>query len=139
MIVFDTNVISEPLQPSPDPAVLQWIERHDHHAVITSITAGELLFGACTLPEGQGRSLLLEGITQVLAEFESKQAILPFDLTAAEHYGIISAHRRALGQPISIADAQIAAICLAHGAELATRNTKDFRNIGLVVRDPWGE
>lgn len=138
-MVFDTNVISEPLQPSPDPAVLQWIERHDHHAAITSITAGELLFGVCALPEGQRRSLLLEGITQVLAEFEAKQAILPFDLTAAEHYGIISAHRRSLGQPMSIPDTQIAAICLAHGAELATRNIKDFRNVGLVVRDPWGE
>ena len=34
-------------------------------------------------------------------------------------------------------DAQIAAICLTHGSDLATRNIKDFEYTGIDVTDPW--
>jgi toxin FitB len=34
-------------------------------------------------------------------------------------------------------DAQIAAICRAHGAALATRNLKDFQQTGVQLIDPW--
>jgi predicted nucleic acid-binding protein len=36
-----------------------------------------------------------------------------------------------------LADAQIAAICLAHHATPATRNTKDFAVAGLTLVNPW--
>jgi predicted nucleic acid-binding protein len=39
--------------------------------------------------------------------------------------------------PIEGFDAQIAAICRARGAALATRNVKDFRETGIDVIDPW--
>jgi predicted nucleic acid-binding protein len=45
--------------------------------------------------------------------------------------------REKRGVPISTADAQIAAICRHHGAQLATRNTKDFADTGVTVVDPW--
>ena len=47
------------------------------------------------------------------------------------------AQRERLGQPIALADAQIAAIALAHQAVLATRNTKDFEGLGLKLLNPW--
>jgi len=47
------------------------------------------------------------------------------------------AKRASLGLPIEGFDAQIAAICRAHGATLATRNVKDFRETGVDVVDPW--
>lgn len=137
MIIFDTNVISEPLQTAPNPLVLNWIARHDDDSAITAITAGELLFGACGLPEGRRRETLSDGINHILSEYESKQAILPFDLQSAEYYASISAYRRSIGKPISVTDAQIAAICLSHEAVLATRNAKDFVNIGLEIKNPW--
>jgi predicted nucleic acid-binding protein len=34
-------------------------------------------------------------------------------------------------------DAQIAAICRARSAALATRNVKDFLETGIDVIDPW--
>jgi predicted nucleic acid-binding protein len=37
----------------------------------------------------------------------------------------------------AVFDAQIAAICQAQGADLATRNVKDFEYLGLTVIDPW--
>jgi predicted nucleic acid-binding protein len=30
-----------------------------------------------------------------------------------------------------------AAVCLAHGAALATRNVKDFVHLGLTLHNPW--
>jgi len=48
------------------------------------------------------------------------------------------AHRTRLGLPISTEDAQIAAIALTHGLQLATRNVADFRELaGLSVLNPW--
>jgi predicted nucleic acid-binding protein len=36
-----------------------------------------------------------------------------------------------------VADAQIAAICLAREASCATRNVKDFDHTGVAVIDSW--
>ena len=50
---------------------------------------------------------------------------------------IISGRTRQ-GQPISTEDAQIAAIALANGLIVVTRNTTDFEDIGgLTLANPW--
>lgn len=36
-------------------------------------------------------------------------------------------------------DAMIAAICLSHGATLATRNVKDFEGLDLKLVNPFEE
>jgi hypothetical protein len=38
---------------------------------------------------------------------------------------------------MSISDAQIAAVATCHGATLATRDTRDFRECGVRVINPW--
>jgi hypothetical protein len=61
-----------------------------------------------------------------------------FDTAAAKNYALIVAARTRQGQPISTEDAQIAAIALANGLKVATRNTRDFENIDeLTLADPW--
>jgi hypothetical protein len=58
--------------------------------------------------------------------------------TQRRHYGRIVSARTRAGRPISVEDAQIAAIALAHRMPLATRNTTDFELIdGLEVVNPW--
>lgn len=50
----------------------------------------------------------------------------------------IVAHRTRLGRPISVEDAQIAAIAKASGLALATRNTRDFQDVeGVTLVNPW--
>lgn len=44
--------------------------------------------------------------------------------------------REKLGRPITVADAQIAAICRVHRATLATRNIKDFHDTGIELIAP---
>jgi predicted nucleic acid-binding protein len=63
--------------------------------------------------------------------------IWPFSSVSAHWYGELVSHRDRLGLPIDTADAVIAAIALEHGAQLATHNTKDFTELGLVLINPW--
>ncbi len=63
--------------------------------------------------------------------------ILPFDGACAAIYGQIRASREAIGKPIEVEDAMIAATARAHGAYLATRNVGDFVDCETIVINPW--
>ena len=65
------------------------------------------------------------------------QRILPFDSAAARDYADIAAGRRSAGRPIAPADCQIAAIARSRGVAVATRNVRDFGDIGVKIVDPW--
>ena len=137
MIVLDTNVVSELMRQEPDADIIGWVDRYPADEVfITAVTAAELQYGIARLPAGRRQQTLTAKIAELLAEdFENR--ILPFDADAAAHYALIATRREHDGRPISMADAQIAAICRRHDAGLATRNTKDFAGTGVVVLDPW--
>jgi len=63
--------------------------------------------------------------------------VLPFDRTAADTAAALAAKQRQIGWPIEIRDAQIAGIAAARKATLATRNTRHFENLGIILVDPW--
>jgi predicted nucleic acid-binding protein len=65
------------------------------------------------------------------------QRILVFDDQAARTFPRIAAGRRLRGTPITIFDAQIAAIAKVNGATLATRNTADFEGCDIRLTNPW--
>ena len=134
MIVLDTNVLSEPLRPHPDPHVIDWLGRCDG-AAITSITAGELLVGVSRLPHGRRRATLERGVTSLLMSYAG--SVLPYDLSAAEAFAKVREMRDAVGRPVTIEDAMIAGICRDRGATLATRNVKDFEGVGVELVNPW--
>jgi len=50
---------------------------------------------------------------------------------------VAAAERR--GRNVSMADAQIAAICARNKATLATRNTRDFEHFPIPLINPWHE
>ncbi len=50
--------------------------------------------------------------------------------------GILDEHLAA-GHFLSVEDGMIAAICQARGAQLATRNIRDFRGLGVELINPW--
>ena len=137
-MVLDTNVLSELMRPHPDARVVAWFAgRAETGFLITAITRAEILLGIELLPPGRRKEALAEAASQMFSE-EFDRRCLPFDEQATDIYaGIVAARTRA-GQPISTEDAQIAAIALAQGLPLATRNTRDFANIeGLRTLDPW--
>ncbi|WP_353953588.1 type II toxin-antitoxin system VapC family toxin [Knoellia sp. S7-12] len=136
MIVLDTNVLSETLQPAPDERVVEWLLELPHrHRRITVITAAELLQGVFVLPQGQRRDHLHEAVDSVLATFRG--GVLDADTRTAPYFADIRATRRRLGRPIGAMDAWIAAICRRHDVPLATRNIRDFEDTGIAVMNPW--
>lgn len=138
MIILDTNVISEIFQPQPDARVVAWLESLGGEVSITAVTLAELLAGVRRLPVGKRRSMLNSRIDAALEPYRETRAILPFDGIAAALYADVLVVREQVGLPIHTADVQIAAICRAHGATCATRNTRDFVHTGIELFDPWG-
>jgi predicted nucleic acid-binding protein len=138
MIVLDTNVVSELMHAMPEPAVLSWLRQTSTAGLYTTaVTVAEVRYGIARLPEGLRRKTLHQAADEIFAAF-SRQ-VLPFDLAAATAYADLVAGREQDGNPISAFDAQIAAICRSQAATLATRNTRDFADVGITLIDPWQE
>jgi toxin FitB len=66
----------------------------------------------------------------VMPAFDGR--ILALDADAALHAAALHAGRARL-----VADRLVAAIALAHGKVIATRNVKDFDGLGVRVVDPF--
>jgi predicted nucleic acid-binding protein len=137
MIVLDTNVVSEPLKAEPDPAVLAWLDAKEPATLyLTTVNLAELLAGVAALPLGRRRSELAQAMEErVLPLFEGR--ILVFDRDAAMAFARVNANAQTAGKPVSFADAAIAAIAMAQGFMLATRNVRDFEGTGVQVVNPW--
>lgn len=137
MIVLDTNVISEILRPGPEPRVVDWLASLTGEVAITSVTLAELSAGVRRLSDRQRKDELARRIDTAVEPYRGSRAVLPFDDRAADRYAEVLVTREVVGAPISTADAQIAATCLANDATCATRNVKDFANTGVDLVDPW--
>ena len=137
MIIIDTNLISELMRLTPEPAVMTWFAKQDSATLyLTAVSEAELRTGAAILPEGRRRNRLTTEINAMIGQ-DFAGRVLPFDSTAAKAYAAIAASRRSAGQPILEADCQIAAIAQANDAALATRNTADFEHCAITVINPW--
>jgi predicted nucleic acid-binding protein len=137
MIVLDTNVVSELLNPVQNPRVVQWLGRNapnSYHLAATSLT--ELLSGVEFMPAGKRRDLLAVDMNNLLGILFQNR-ILPFDRVAAEALSKMRARARALGQPLPFGDGQIAAIAQVNGFTVATRDTGPFEAAGVAFLNPW--
>jgi hypothetical protein len=137
VIVLDTNVISELMRATPDRHVIDWVDAQPASDLfLTAITLAELLYGVARLPHGRRRSTIADTLERVVTtDFDRR--VVSFDDIAAGQYAELVAARERAGRPIGLADAQIAAICRSYGATLATRNTADFEDTGVVLANPW--
>ena len=136
--LLDTNVLSELMREQPAADVLDWFSQNTLVSMQTSsITQAEILTGIALLPNSKRRTALALATEQMFEE-DFAGLCLPFDAAAAKIYAVIVATRTRQGQPMSTEDAQIAAIALAAGLTVVTRNIKDFDNMdGLLLVNPW--
>src|SRR6202045_1152523 len=104
----------------------------------TIVTRGEILYGIRLLSDGKRRRGLWDAAKKIFDEDFADQ-VLSFDSDAEDMFAEIVASRRTTGNPISQFDAMIVAMARPRGANLATRNVKDFENCGVVVINPWTE
>jgi len=137
MIVLDTNVVSEIMKPDPNPHVLSWVDSVPAlQTAITAVTVAEILYGIGRLPDGARRLKLMTAAETIFDE-EFRNRIFVFDAAAAVEYAALVVEREAAGLPISMADAQIAAVCRVHNCTIATRNIGDFDGTGIPILNPW--
>lgn len=59
--------------------------------------------------------------------------MLPFDSEGARAYADIAFRRRAAGRPVAHLDCQIAAIARSRSMVVATRNVRDFEDMGIEI------
>lgn len=138
MILLDTNVISEPLRPTPDSRVSDWIDAQPLETMcLAAMTVAELRAGVALMPAGKRRTNLHEYLEKrVLPMFAGR--VLPFDMACTNAYAELMARVRKAGSGIETADACIAAVALTNGFTVATRDTGPFQAAGLDVINPWG-
>jgi toxin FitB len=137
MILIDTNVISEPWRPAPDPRTLAWIDAQAIETLyLSTITVAELRFGIAVLPSGKRRTTLHDRLERDVLPLFSER-ILPFDLDCSQAYADLMARAKIAGKAIGKADAYIAATAAARGLTVATRDTRPFEAAGLDVLNPW--
>ena len=137
MILLDTNVVSEWMKASPDPAVIGWLDcQRPLHLHLSAVVVAEIESGIALLPDGRKREQWRLAADTVLATSQGR--CIPLDCATAPFYADTLARSRRLGRPMSVEDAQIAAIARAKGLRLATRNGADFDFLDdLSLIDPW--
>lgn len=137
--VLDTNVISEfrKVQAGKGSAgVAEWaasVARSDLY--LSAITVMELELGVRMMERrdaAQG-AILRRWITHVVRpEFIAR--ILAFDADVA-----VRAAALHVPDPKPWRDAAIGATAMVHGMTVVTRNSRDFKPMGVSVLDPWGD
>ena len=137
MILLDTNVLSELMRSEPNPAVIAWLDSQPVESLWTStITVFDVRYGFEIMTTGRRRRDLEDAFAQVLVK-DFADRVLSFDRPAAEASAIIAARHRSAGRNVDIRDVQIAGITAARRASLATRNIRDFDDIGITLINPW--
>ena len=134
--LLDTNVVSEALRPRPDARVIAWLRANEARAWLSVVTIGEIEAGIRGAPDPRRAESLRAWLDEVLIP-QFAHRLLPIDLAVARHWGERTAAARASGTPVGAVDALIAATAAQHGLAVATRNGRDFAQLGVALVDPW--
>lgn len=137
MIVLDTNVISEMQKRPSDAPFWAWARSSaaDRFWLCAPVVS-ELAYGAQRAALRHGRTRHENDLIRLITgEFANR--ILSFDTASALEFGRLRARRQNIGRSAPFVDGMIAAICLTHGATLATRNVRDFADFGLDLINPF--
>ncbi len=103
---------------------------------LSAITVAELRAVTAPLPAGKRRDSLPDNLEKRLLPMFANR-VLSFDMACTTAYAGLLAKSRAAGLAIETADAFVAAIALANGFAVATRDTGPFEAAGVDVINPW--
>ena len=137
--LLDANVVSEMMRPIPEPRVAAVLDRIDEGAIgLASITIWEILDGVGRLEQGKRRDDLAERFQGVLDDVFDER-ILDWTVDDARTCAELMERKRRTGEPLDdhLPDAMLAGMAVRRGLTVVTRNTRDFRNTGAAVVDPW--
>jgi tRNA(fMet)-specific endonuclease VapC len=127
--LLDTNIVIYTMKNRPQQ-VKRRFKQHKDQMCISSVTLGELIFGA---EHSQQVERNLTDIEAIIARLE----VLPFDNKAAYHFGQIRAALYNIGKPIGPYDMMIAGQTRASGLTLITNNIKEFERVPGLILENW--
>ncbi len=132
--LLDTNILSEPLRPIPNPNVIEMLRRHENEIATATVVYHELLFGCYRLPESNKRQTIEKYLQEVV---QPNIPLLPYDTNAARWHATERARLVAIGKTPSFADGQIAAISKVNGLILVTNNLSDYGDFIELQVENW--
>ena len=133
MFLLDTDILSNLLKRTPSTALIaKMASIPPEHQYTSSITVGELIYGANRVPARA--TFLLEQLDRRLLP---NLPALPFDAAAARRYGEVRAELERQGRPIGEADLRIGAIALARDLTVVTGNVRHFQRIPELLVENW--
>ncbi len=127
--MLDTNIVIYAMKNRPE-RIRDTFKKHDGQMCISSITLGELIYGAekSAAPEQN-----LADIESMIARLEVK----PFDAAASIHFGRVRAALAKVGKPIGPYDAMIAGHARALALVLVTNNEGEFQRVPGLMLENW--
>lgn len=137
--LLDTNVVSEPTRPQPDPRVLEWFSAQtDETLFLSALTLGELRRSILLLDEGRKRRGLLRWLDERI-EPGFGGRVVAVDAVVMRTWAELQVRAVRHGRMLPVIDGLFAASALAHDFTLVTRNTADFAATGVELLNPWVE
>ncbi len=134
MYLFDTDVITNIFKKTPAPGLLERLVQTPRQAQhISTITISEIVYGAWKCPQPQRH---MDNLEKVLLPAVN---IIGFDAKAAYVCGRLRARLEQEGQPLALADLEIAAIAIANGLTLISGNMRHFSRIPELKAENWLE
>ena len=127
------------MRPIPEPRVAAFLDRIDEGGIgLASITIWEILDGVGRLEQGKRRDDLAERFQGVLDDVFDER-ILDWTVDDSRTCAELMERKRRTGEPLDdhLPDAMLARMAVRRGLTVVTRNTRDFRNTGAAVVDPW--
>lgn len=127
--MLDTNIVIYTIKNRPSQVREAFI-KHDNQMCISSVTYGELIYGAERSAQPERNLADIEGLV-------ARIDVTPFDHHAAEHFGQLRAELYKIGQPIGPYDMMIAGHARANGLILVTNNLKEFERVPALRLENW--
>ncbi len=132
--LLDTNILSEPLRPVPNPRVMESLVRFSSLTATATVVFHEMLYGCYRLPNSRKRQAIEAYLRE---EVEAKLILLPYDTEAAKWHASERARLVKLGKTPSYVDGQIAAIAVVNNLVLVTNNQADYADFQGIQLENW--
>ncbi len=130
--LLDTKLISELRKPKPHGTVLAWVNQLQANQIyLSAVTIGELQTGVeLARHQDPAKAAEIEFWIDQLAE---SLQVLPMDASCFREWArLMEGKAERL-----IEDVMIAATARVHHLTIASRNERDFKQLGVQVLDPF--
>ncbi len=127
--MIDTNIVIYTLKKRP-AKVQAAFKKHSGEMCLSSVSLGELIFGAEKSAQVERNLAVIEGLA-------ARLKVASFDVQAAMHFGQLRAELVKSGRLIGPYDMMIAGHARAMGLILVTNNFREFNRVPGLRVENW--